>query len=102
MNSQIKDAIRNHPHYTEATKHVYCLERVYDRPKSTINSSGFSREDKQSALLALQDVDRYIWVDFMTSTKEPEALSGGGNEYCFIIHPITFQLLQTHIGGWRA
>ncbi len=99
---EIEAAIRHHPNFELAKSQGYCVGNVYDRPKSTLKTSGLPAESKEEAMTQLGDVDRYLWVTYFTAESEPEPLTGGGKEYCFILHPVTLQLLQAHVGGWRS
>jgi hypothetical protein len=102
ISAAMECAIKAHPNYAEAKSQVWCKGNAYDRPKSVIAKSGLPAPIKQAALYDLSDVERCLWISYFTAESEPEPLTGGGKDYCFILHPVTLQLIAAGVGGWRA
>ena len=89
-----------HPLAMEAMTYSYCHAVVMREPKSFLSGTKFS--DLQVILAALSDSDEVLLVSYQTSTSRREPLSGHGRTFDFILHPMTFNILQTGSGTWRS
>ena len=89
-----------HPLAIEAMTFAYCHVVVMREPKSFLSRTQFS--DLQAVQAALSDSDDVLLVSYHTSTSLPEPLSGHGRTFDFILHPMTFNILQSGSGTWRS
>ena len=94
--------VAEHPHFVEASRYTYCEPIVLLEPKSFVNRMKLDVETKNTVLHALGSCDQVLLIEYMTSTKQPEPLTGGGKTFDFILHPETLEIIHTTTGKWIA
>jgi hypothetical protein len=95
-------AVAVHPMYAEAIGWEHHASDVFSRSKDFIDRARMSDGQRSSLREDLADVSSVLIVTYWTSDKKPEALSGSGKLYTFLLHPKTFAVLGADVGGWRS
>ena len=93
-------AIERHPRYRKATSYRYCSAEVRGELKSFVECFQFTDEVKAAIRESLKDVENCVIVSILTSRSPPQPLSGCGWNFYFVLHPLTFAVLHSHVGFW--
>ena len=92
----------DHPLAIDAQAQPFCHATMMCEPKSFIDRFRWDDDIKSEIREKLRAVETVFYVEYQTSTKAPEPLSGGGAAYGFLLHPDSLEILHTSTGTWRA
>lgn len=95
-------SVTSHPLYREVVAWPHYTVDVEAEAIEFIARTRFSEEDKTSIAKALVGEGIVLQVSYMTSEHERQSLSGGGKHYIFLVHPVSFEVIYSRIGTWRA
>ena len=94
--------VESHATAVQARGFGYCVCDVFEWDKKEVDRWRLEDEVKVDLRSALDGVSTVLVVLFMCADEEPEAFSGGGPEFHFILHPRTFHILHVSEGTWRS
>ena len=102
--SELVRLIEDHPMFEEARQFSHCVGPDYICLNRDFVERMPIEEEKRQEILSLLvlPIDSCPTLSFITATKRPEPLSGGGKHYLFFFSPDRSRLIHAGVGTWRS